>query len=692
MRPLFVGILAIATSHAQVNFVRPGLSIQIVSSSIAQDGTIKVDYKLADPAGLALDQSGITTPGPVSLSFVSAYIPKGQPQYYSYTTRTVTSPITNRTTIQAGSDSGGTTQTVAVGEYIYTFRSKAAGQSGAAWDPGATHRVGIYGSRNLTEFDMGTYYDDAVYDFVPAGGTPAPRDVVRTQTCNKCHGWGTELNAGLSFHGGSRRSMALCIMCHTPQTMDPDTGNSVDMKVFIHKVHMGSQLPSVIAGVPYQIIGFNQSVADWSTVVLPSDPRRCAFCHESSTGAAQANAWLLNPTRAACGSCHDDVNFDTGKNHSGSNLPQVSDNQCAQCHIPQGELEFDASIMGAHTYPQESTANPGLVLKILKIDGGAAGQKPTVTFTVRDSKGNGVQPSQLTTLALVLAGPNSDYGYTSFGSDVTTPGYVSESALTGAKCSGDGTCTYTFLHAIPAAAKGSYSIGMEARRVFTVLPGTVQAQDVTYGADNVVSSFSVDGSPMQPRRSVVAVKSCNQCHARLSLHGENRNQVEQCVLCHNPSQTDAGQRGNAQDPADRTKPPHAVNFALMIHKIHTGETLGEAGLTYTIVGRNGTHNEFNDVRYPVMTATGTPPDTTKCYMCHVNTSEAAFPVGKNDVLDPQGKLSPVKATTSACTACHFSDSAMAHALSQTDPKFGESCDVCHGVGSAFDVMKEHAGQ
>ena len=32
-----------------------------------------------------------------------------------------------------------------------------------------------------------------------------------------------------------------------------------------------------------------------------------------------------------------------------------------------------------------------------------------------------------------MAGPTSDYGYTSFGSDVTTPGYVSESA-TGAQC------------------------------------------------------------------------------------------------------------------------------------------------------------------------------------------------------------------------------------------------------------------
>ena len=51
------------------------------------------------------------------------------------------------------------------------------------------------------------------------------------------------------------------------------------------------------------------------------------------------------------------MNFATGANHV--NLPQVSDNQCTQCHIPQGELEFDASIKGAHTVPTESLTRPG---------------------------------------------------------------------------------------------------------------------------------------------------------------------------------------------------------------------------------------------------------------------------------------------------------------------------------------------
>ena len=168
------------------------------------------------------------------------------------------------------------------------------------------------------------------------------------------------------------------------------------MKVFVHKIHMGSQLPSVVAGKPYQVIGFNQGVSDWSTVVLPSDPRRCQFCHESTTGAKQADAWLKNPNRDACGSCHDNVNFATGLNHV--NLPQVDDKQCAQCNIVKGELEFDASIMGAHTVPTQSATAPGINLTIAKVDNGVAGKAPTVTFTIRDDNKNAISMADMTRL------------------------------------------------------------------------------------------------------------------------------------------------------------------------------------------------------------------------------------------------------------------------------------------------------
>ena len=89
------------------------------------------------------------------------------------------------------------------------------------------------------------------------------------------------------------------------------------------------------------------------------------------------------------------MNFATGANHAAG--PQISDNQCATCHIPQGELEFDASIKGAHLVPADSTSLKGLVLQILKVDNGTAGQKPRVTFTVKDKSGAAVPLSSLKT-------------------------------------------------------------------------------------------------------------------------------------------------------------------------------------------------------------------------------------------------------------------------------------------------------
>src|SRR5262245_15836792 len=69
---------AFYAAASTVAFVRPGLVIKIVSANIAQDGTITVDYKITDPKGLPLDAAGITTPGAVSVSFLAAFIPKGQ--------------------------------------------------------------------------------------------------------------------------------------------------------------------------------------------------------------------------------------------------------------------------------------------------------------------------------------------------------------------------------------------------------------------------------------------------------------------------------------------------------------------------------------------------------------------------------------------------------------------------------------
>jgi OmcA/MtrC family decaheme c-type cytochrome len=105
-----------------------------------------------------------------------------------------------------------------------------------------------------------------------------------------------------------------------------------------------------------------------------------------------------------------------------------------------------------------------------------------------------------------------------------------------------------FTHAVPATATGTYAIGIEGRLSATLLPGTVTQMTVNYGGKNQVIYFSVDGSPVAARRTVVALSNCNNCHAFLEVHGSLRNNTAYCVLCHNPSTTDALTRAMATLP------------------------------------------------------------------------------------------------------------------------------------------------
>jgi len=688
--------------RALVDFVHPGLNITINTASISNNGTISVTYTLTDPSGLPLDASGVTTPGAITLAYVAAYIPSGQEQYTAITTGSATGSVLGTITRPDFEIFVNTPTQVGPGQYQYIFKAQAS----AGFDPTVTYTVAVDGSRDLTSFNLGSNYAGTTYNFVPNGSkVTVTRDVIRTQSCNRCH-------YQLAFHGGFAHAMEMCVLCHQPQNQDPSTGNSLDLKVMAHKIHMGSQLPSVngytagtttVPPTPYEIIGYMNSVNNFSTVVDPANPQRCEVCHDQTTGAAQATAFMTEPTRAACGACHDNVNFATGVNHP-ANIPLSDDSECANCHIPKGEQPFDASILGAHVVASDTASlyppNPDLLISgidvaIKGVTNALAGQNPQVTFTLLNDAGKPIPISSVSFIQLTMAGPTTDYGYTSFGSDTSsTPGYVTESA-SGATCDASGNCTYNFTHAVPAGATGTYAMALEARYSETVLSGTVSQQTVNEGAQNSVYYFSVDGSPVAPRRTVVALSNCNQCHVALSLHGGLRNQTEYCVMCHNPSNTDAAARATATVASDKAAPPQGINFNLLVHRIHDGVNVVPAGgKPFIVVGYKGSHNDFSGVLFPVMSPSGEATYMQNCQMCHtqvngVNTEEN-LPIGLNAVVDPEGWYTPAQATGSACSGCHVSKPEAAHFVANTDPTLGESCSVCHASGAQFDVDAVHA--
>jgi len=216
------------------------------------------------------------------------------------------------------------------------------------------------------------------------------RALVESASCNNCHD-------PLKAHAGTRREVGYCALCHTPQLTDPETGESLDFKVFVHKIHRGKMLPSVRGGKPYFVVGDNQRVVDYSTVRYPQallsdgnykELRNCKACHADSAGHDQ---WKKSPSIAACTSCHTDVDLATGKNHK---LGPMADGSCIGCHAPDGP-EFGPSITGAHTYPGFSKQLPGVVFEILKITAGGPGKSPVVEFSVKNKKGDPLDPANV---------------------------------------------------------------------------------------------------------------------------------------------------------------------------------------------------------------------------------------------------------------------------------------------------------
>ncbi len=629
------------------------LNVEILDASISSNPV--VTFRLSDDRGNPIDKDAAG----VVLRFIIARIERGEDQYTDY----ITNPAGQADSEGSSANPLGTFTNLGNGVYNYTF-NKALPEY---LDRNATHTVGIFARR-----DIGSqrFVANATFDFVPSGGqVTTVRDVVRTEACNNCHD-------PLEAHGGVRRDVRLCVLCHTPQTVDPDTGNTVDFKVFIHKIHRGAELPSVEAGTSYKIIGFNNTPFDFSTVEFPQDIRNCTKCHTDDR--PQSDNFKTEPSRAACGSCHDDVNFVSGENHGGG--IQLDDNNCSDCHLPSTGKEFDISVEGAHTIPLKSVQVPGVNFEIVKVESFeepgnpqvAPGQHPVVTFNIKTDAGETIPPSGLNFLRLTLAGPTFEYNVQDYNGDgkkipgdpttpwfVILPGedptslgtkggeaYIQEDPRQGAVAvaDADGNFTYTFKAMIPNDTFGTYTIGVEGYKCATV-QGANQGKggiactpapnsrdkngngvedvgevfnEVRDAGHNVVFDFPVTDFEAIPRRMVVDTSTkCINCHGvfskDFSVHGGIRNDSEYCVLCHNPAYDTLTRQVPDVGETALTK---SVNFRVYIHKIHTGEDLTiKPYELYSPPG--GTFPNLTE-RAVDFAEVRFPGDTRDCEACHLH--------------------------------------------------------------------------
>jgi OmcA/MtrC family decaheme c-type cytochrome len=319
-----------------------------------------------------------------------------------------------------------------------------------------------------------------------------------------------------------------------------------------------------------------------------------------------------------------------------------------------------------------------------------------VTFQVTDRAGTPLRDlSGLNRLAFTLSGPTTEYSSMLVA---TAVGGGAAGNLTGPDEAG--TFTYQFPFPVPANASGTWALGAEARRQVT-LPGVdpIGNKVVQEAAPNPVITFSVDGSPAVVRRAVVDDQLCARCHGDFSVdfsvHGNLRNTVEYCVMCHNPDQTDVARRRRDPAAVAAGEATATIDMKVLIHKIHTGEELAQK--PYIVYGfgappQNFTRFDFSEVLYP--------GDRRNCRTCHLagTYSIPPFPGPARGSLltrlDPGtgaeivvGREGPV---TSACTSCHDSDIAKAHAATQTTSAGHEACAVCHAEGRSFPVSGAHA--
>ncbi len=342
-----------------------------------------------------------------------SYIVTTVPSYKSATDKTVVASVPTR----PSSDNTGTLVDNKNGTYTYTFFrdiTKVKDEVAAAtvtapnntadlddltYDPNLTHRLTITISGNVRGTGSNTADGsssgvtavpmanpvNAIYDFIPATGkavtaTDTQRVIVVKESCNDCHGkLGGVPGSAQAFHGGARYDPKLCTVCHTTQrrygraeatagtttSFDSAKGTYVVdgrtigvLPNYIHKIHMGKELTKT---------GYNFANVKFNEIGFPQDIRNCTKCHDGSATATnktpQGDNWKNVPNRLACGSCHDGINFATGKgltlaDHAAGLTTstyghiggiQTDDSKCALCHAPAAIAVYHTPVTAPDT-------------------------------------------------------------------------------------------------------------------------------------------------------------------------------------------------------------------------------------------------------------------------------------------------------------------------------------------------------
>lgn len=416
-----------------------------------------------------------------------------------------------------------------------------------AYDANLTHRVAV----QLGDHDGPTGpakhgANNPIYDFIPATGQKVadPREIVVKENCNECHGT-------LSVHGsnGQRLDTKLCVTCHNATAGDPESGNNLDLKVMVHKIHMGKYLPSVqfdfagfnaglynidpeaaVKGTPYIIWGFNNTKYEWSEVGFPANVANCTKCHKDAT---HADNWKTQPTTEVCGACHDGINFATGTGtrlafpdskidttssatgHIGGAQPTNSD--CRVCHGASGTQTasdfIPAPVPALHDFVAKTKTDYTIDITMSAPGNGThyvSGEAPVLTVVLKNkSDGSVIDHTALSTgtANLYVYGPRSD----------KKPVLTTAAASTTASTAGNSLLTTT---TDPKVARTAASITYSLNSITGLQSGTyfVQVQATKPSPNTKTMSLALITFQIGTATAEKKVAVCTTCHENTMWH------------------------------------------------------------------------------------------------------------------------------------------------------------------------------
>lgn len=399
----------------------------------------------------------------------------------------------------------------------------------------------------------------------------------------------------------------------------------------------------------------------------------------------------------------------------------------------------DGPAVGVAPEPQVGAADtlPGVVVEVVAVRGGSgpggnvrSGDTLEVDFTVATGAGEPLELSTFARGAIMVSGPTFNYQRV-----IASQSDLRENSRKTAL----GAYTYRFSVPVPMTylaplndtasfgeidgeltgqplLAGTYTVAIEARKDYEIDGETHR------DPGNGTGDFLLGSATTLAPREVVTLANCNQCHGELKAHGENRNGITNCLVCHT-----AGSEDGNDPTAGNGTPGVSVDFKSLIHKIHAGASLPSVnGVTtnpdgsrnydatpqpFIVQGYRSSLHDYSEVVFPVWPsmASGMPRDAgygaltssqrsqedamlsgpVDCAKCHGD------PDGAGPLPAPaQGDLAYAQPTVQACISCH-DDWVLEHAYTangQTMPiqRDNASCKDCHRVsGTPLDVVDAH---